>query len=159
MRAFLAILLAATAMIVTLATNGIIFGLMLLKFGQKFSESGRAPKGLQDLTNVNYGPINIMLLFAIAVSAVVAWYLNRTRFGRQVAAVGANGPFLVQGCEIPDTVAPAVADMLPYFQQQGTTAPALEFVSPIKGPAMGPAYSGSRRLVWLVGSGARDDPV
>ena len=43
---------------------------------------------------------------------------------------------------------PAVADLLPYFQQDGTTAPALEFLSPIKGPAL-------EQITVEVGSGIR----
>ena len=51
-------------------------------------------------------------------------------------AGGATGPYLIKGCTLPADVPPAVADLLPYFQQEGTTAPALEFVSPVKGPSL-----------------------
>ena len=54
----------------------------------------------------------------------------------QTTAVGATGPYLIKGCTLPKEVPPAVADLLPYFQQNGTTAPALEFLSPIKGPSL-----------------------
>lgn len=63
-------------------------------------------------------------------------------------AVGASGPYLVQGCSIPDQVPPAVTDMIPYFQTSGMTAPALEFLSPIKGPAL-------EQITVEVGSGIR----
>jgi raffinose/stachyose/melibiose transport system substrate-binding protein len=66
----------------------------------------------------------------------------------EVDAVGAQGPFLVKGCTLPDDVPPAVADLLPYFQQEGTTAPALEFLSPIKGPSL-------EQITVEVGSGIR----
>jgi raffinose/stachyose/melibiose transport system substrate-binding protein len=66
----------------------------------------------------------------------------------EMEAVGAQGPFLIQGCTLPDTVPPAVADMQAYFNQEGTTAPALEFVSPIKGPAL-------EQITVEVGSGIR----
>ena len=49
-------------------------------------------------------------------------------------ANGATGPYLIKGCKLPDDVPAGVADLLPYFQSNGTTAPALEFVSPVKGP-------------------------
>ena len=49
-------------------------------------------------------------------------------------ANGATGPYLIKGCKLPDNVPAGVADLLPYFQSNGTTAPALEFVSPVKGP-------------------------
>jgi raffinose/stachyose/melibiose transport system substrate-binding protein len=52
----------------------------------------------------------------------------------QTAAIGATGPYLVSGCELPADVPTVVTDLLPYFQTDGGTAPALEFLSPIKGP-------------------------
>jgi raffinose/stachyose/melibiose transport system substrate-binding protein len=48
----------------------------------------------------------------------------------------AQGPSLVKGCKLPADVPPAVTDMLPYFETDGHTAPALEFLSPVKGPAL-----------------------
>lgn len=62
---------------------------------------------------------------------------------------GATGPMLVSGCEIPADVPRAVSDMMPYFEQEGATAPALEFLSPVKGPAL-------QQLTVEVGSGIRD---
>ncbi|WP_436235248.1 ABC transporter substrate-binding protein [Paenibacillus sp. LjRoot153] len=46
-----------------------------------------------------------------------------------------TGPYVVKGAKLPDNVAQVVKDMLPYFDS-GKTAPALEFVSPIKGPSL-----------------------
>jgi raffinose/stachyose/melibiose transport system substrate-binding protein len=66
----------------------------------------------------------------------------------QTATVGAAGPYVVKGCTLPTDVPPVVADLLPYFQQEGTTAPALEFVSPIKGPNL-------EQITVEVGSGIR----
>ena len=51
----------------------------------------------------------------------------------QTEAVGVSGPYFVDGCELPADVPVATADMLPYFES-GDTAPALEFISPVKGP-------------------------
>lgn len=65
------------------------------------------------------------------------------------ATVGVNGPYLVQGCDLPDEIPPAIADMLPYFEQPGRTAPALEYLSPVKGPAL-------EQITVEVGSGIRD---
>jgi raffinose/stachyose/melibiose transport system substrate-binding protein len=65
-----------------------------------------------------------------------------------IAAAGASGPYLIKGCELPADVPQAVKDMLPYFQTEGMTAPALEFLSPIKGPAL-------EQLTVEVGSGIR----
>ena len=64
------------------------------------------------------------------------------------AANGATGPYLIKGCTLPADVPPAVADLLPYFQKDGATAPALEFLSPIKGPAL-------EQITVEVGSGIR----
>lgn len=65
-----------------------------------------------------------------------------------IGAIGATGPYLIKGCELPADVPPSVADMLPYFQTEGMTAPALEFLSPIKGPAL-------EQITVEVGSGIR----
>ena len=64
-----------------------------------------------------------------------------------IGAAGATGPYLIKDCALPADVPAAVADMLPYFQA-GATAPALEFLSPIKGPAL-------EQITVEVGSGIR----
>lgn len=66
----------------------------------------------------------------------------------QTEAIGAAGPYFVEGCELPDDVYRAVSDMLPYFESDETNAPALEFLSPIKGPAL-------EQITVEVGSGIR----
>ncbi|WP_027092222.1 ABC transporter substrate-binding protein [Cohnella thermotolerans] len=59
-----------------------------------------------------------------------------------------SGPFVIKGAAIPDNVPQVVKDMLPYFDQPGMTAPALEFVSPVKGPSL-------EQITVEVGSGKR----
>lgn len=49
-------------------------------------------------------------------------------------AVAPTGPYFIKGAKLPDGVPQIVTDMLPYFESDGATAPALEFLSPIKGP-------------------------
>jgi raffinose/stachyose/melibiose transport system substrate-binding protein len=66
----------------------------------------------------------------------------------QTAAVGVTGPYLIKDCTLPADVPAVVADLLPYFQRDGGTAPALEFLSPIKGPAL-------EQITVEVGSGIR----
>jgi len=61
---------------------------------------------------------------------------------------GISGPYLISGCDLPADIPPSVADLQTYFQQEGTTAPALEFLSPVKGPAL-------EQITVEVGSGAR----
>ncbi|PFO06364.1 ABC transporter substrate-binding protein [Bacillus sp. AFS076308] len=44
-----------------------------------------------------------------------------------------TGPAAIKDAQLPDNVYAAVKDMIPYFND-GKTAPALEFLSPLKGP-------------------------
>lgn len=78
----------------------------------------------------------------VAFIASVAGCDARSRAG------GASGPYLVKGCTLPSGVPAAVTDMLPYFTEGGHNGPALEFVSPIKGPAL-------EQITVEVGSGIR----
>jgi len=59
-----------------------------------------------------------------------------------------SGPYAVEGCELPTDVPQAVKDMLPYFEKAGAASPALEFLSPVKGPAL-------EQITVEVGSGIR----
>lgn len=59
-----------------------------------------------------------------------------------------SGPYLVKGCELPKDIPAVVTDMLPYFETDGRTAPALEFLSPVKGPSL-------EQITVEVGSGIR----
>lgn len=58
------------------------------------------------------------------------------------------GPYVVEGCELPDDVPPAVADLGEYFEEGAIASPALEFLSPVKGPAL-------EQITVEVGSGIR----
>jgi raffinose/stachyose/melibiose transport system substrate-binding protein len=64
----------------------------------------------------------------------------------QSVTIPAQGPFVIDGCELPDDVPAMVSDMQPYFDDESKTAPALEFLSPIKGPAL-------EQITVAVGSG------
>ena len=48
-------------------------------------------------------------------------------------AVPPSGPYLIKGAKLPDDALPAVLDIKAYIDS-GNSAPALEFLSPIKGP-------------------------
>ncbi|TGG93503.1 extracellular solute-binding protein [Natronospirillum operosum] len=63
--------------------------------------------------------------------------------------IGASGPFLIEGCGLPDDVPQPVADMLVYFEDPERNAPALEFLSPVKGPSL-------EQITVEIGSGIRD---
>jgi raffinose/stachyose/melibiose transport system substrate-binding protein len=59
-----------------------------------------------------------------------------------------SGPWALEGCELPADVAQAVKDMQPYIDTEGGSSLALEFLSPIKGPAL-------EQITVEVGSGIR----
>ena len=63
----------------------------------------------------------------------------------QADANAPQGPFVVEGCDLPDDVPAMVSDLQPYFDE-GKTNLALEFLSPIKGPAL-------EQITVAVGSG------
>ena len=46
-----------------------------------------------------------------------------------------TGPYVIKGASLPDEVLPAVKDIAAYIDS-GLNAPALEFLSPVKGPAL-----------------------
>ncbi len=62
-----------------------------------------------------------------------AFYVSKPGLSAYMDAQTPSGPFLIKGVKLPANVVPVANDMLPYFDS-GRTAPALEFVSPIKGP-------------------------
>ncbi len=65
----------------------------------------------------------------------------------QASAAPVGGPFAVTTCELPADVATAVEDLAAYVDA-GNVTPALEFLSPIKGPAL-------EQITVEVGSGIR----
>jgi len=83
-----------------------------------------------------------------AVKRFMAFVASVEGCDAQTAALAPAGPYFVEGCTLPDEVARATADLLPYFEREGGTAPALEFLSPIKGPAL-------EQITVEVGSGIR----
>lgn len=64
------------------------------------------------------------------------------------AVVEPGGPYLIKGATLPDTVLPAVKDIAAYIDS-GNAGPALEFVSPLKGPSL-------EQILVAVGSGQMD---
>jgi raffinose/stachyose/melibiose transport system substrate-binding protein len=61
------------------------------------------------------------------------------------AAVPPQGPYVTKDAVLPDSVLPAVNDIQAYITNNAT-APALEFLSPIKGPSL-------EQITVAVGSG------
>jgi raffinose/stachyose/melibiose transport system substrate-binding protein len=64
------------------------------------------------------------------------------------AKVPPQGPYLVKGTKLPDNVLPAVKDIAAYIDS-GNSEPALEFISPVKGPNL-------EQICVAVGSGQID---
>jgi raffinose/stachyose/melibiose transport system substrate-binding protein len=65
----------------------------------------------------------------------------------QNKALPPAGPYVVKGCTLPANVPPAIKDVQPYVDR-GDVTPALEFLSPVKGPAL-------EQITVEVGSGLR----
>jgi raffinose/stachyose/melibiose transport system substrate-binding protein len=66
----------------------------------------------------------------------------------QIAATPPQGPMAIEGCELPADVPQVVKDIQVYVDTEGASTPALEFLSPIKGPAL-------EQILVEVGSGIR----
>ncbi len=62
----------------------------------------------------------------------IEYFVSPEGLAAYSAAVKAEGPYVVSGVEIQDAY-PGVQEMMPYFEQ-GKTAPALEFITSVKGP-------------------------
>ncbi|MFJ6158749.1 extracellular solute-binding protein [Pseudarthrobacter sp. NPDC092184] len=54
----------------------------------------------------------------------------------QTKAAGVTGPYLLKDCTLPADAPSAVKDMLPFFDDPSRNSPALEFLSPVKGPSL-----------------------
>lgn len=101
--------------------------------------------------------LTIWMPAALYVSAQSSHLAEAKKFADWVGSAAAcnimaqavpSGPYLVKDCKLPSDIPPAVSDMLPYFEKDGMTAPALEFLSPIKGPSL-------EQFAVEVGSGIR----
>lgn len=66
----------------------------------------------------------------------------------QTRGAGAQGPYMVKGCDLPASVPPAVTDLVSYFKPGAKSTPALEYLSPVKGPSL-------EQITVEVGSGIR----
>jgi raffinose/stachyose/melibiose transport system substrate-binding protein len=64
------------------------------------------------------------------------------------AKVAPQGPYLIKGTKLPDNVLPGVKDIAAYIDS-GNSSPALEFLSPVKGPNL-------EQICIAVGSGQMD---
>ena len=70
------------------------------------------------------------------VDAALKWiefFVSPEGLNAYAAATSAEGPYVVSGVEMPETAYQGVLEMMPYFEA-GKTAPALEFITSVKGP-------------------------
>ena len=82
-----------------------------------------------------------------AAKEFLEWLVTPESCAVQAESITLGGPFVVDGCELPEEVPSIVSDMQPFFDS-GDTGLALEFLSPIKGPAL-------EQIAVEVGSGIR----
>lgn len=72
----------------------------------------------------------------VAAKKFVDFVLSKEGLQLYIDVNGFTGPFLISDAPVVSDLLPAYADMLPYFEKEGATSPALEFLSPIKGPSL-----------------------
>lgn len=82
------------------------------------------------------------------VKKFITFVASKDGCDAQTEAVGAIGPYMTKSCTLPDDVPAATKDLVAYFTEGGKNAPALEFLSPVKGPAL-------EQITVEVGSGIR----
>ncbi|TDE94023.1 carbohydrate ABC transporter substrate-binding protein [Occultella glacieicola] len=82
-----------------------------------------------------------------AAKRFIAFALSEEGCRIQTDTLGPSGPFATDACTLPDDAPPTLTEVQAYFDA-GQTGPALEFLSPIKGPNL-------EQLTVEVGSGIR----
>ncbi|WP_058308452.1 ABC transporter substrate-binding protein [Gracilibacillus massiliensis] len=70
---------------------------------------------------------------AEAAKQWVEYFVSDEGMETLMSTMKANGPYVVEGVDLPDDAYPAVQDMTAYLEE-GKVGPALEFLSPLKGP-------------------------
>lgn len=70
---------------------------------------------------------------ADAMMKFAEYYLSPESVTLHSQNQAADGPYVVEGATLPDDALSPVKDLLPYFDS-GKTAPALEFITSVKGP-------------------------
>ncbi len=83
---------------------------------------------------------------AAAAKALVAFIDSPAGIAIQNASSSPTGPYLIKGAALPSTIDGIAKDLTKYFKSNGHTSPALEFLSPVKGPNL-------EKITVQVGSG------
>ena len=78
------------SIIVTLAMNTLLAGVLIQWLGQTYSENGGASQWLQDLGRSDIVSFSAIFWIAVGVALVASFVLFRSRVGRSVSAAGAN---------------------------------------------------------------------
>jgi ribose transport system permease protein len=86
----LIVILRLNALIVTLATVGILIGLIQLWTGVALSVTGRTPQTLVDIAQSEVLNINVVFIVAVIIAVVLAAFLNKTRPGKSIGFAGNN---------------------------------------------------------------------
>jgi ribose transport system permease protein len=86
----LIVILRLNALIVTLATVGILVGLIQLWTGVALSSTSRTPQTLVDLAQSEVLNINAVFIAAVVIAVVLATFLHKTRLGKSIAFAGSN---------------------------------------------------------------------
>jgi raffinose/stachyose/melibiose transport system substrate-binding protein len=81
------------------------------------------------------------------VKKFLAFMVSPEGCDTETKAIGAMGPYLIKGCSLPKDLPASVTDLVAYFDK-GAFTPALEFLSPVKGPSL-------EQITVEVGSGIR----
>jgi len=76
--------------IVTLATNGIVLGAIVLWAGNTYSASGAVPHSLSNFTNQAVGPFTLFGLLALVLLFAIGWLIRNTAPGRAFVSTGTN---------------------------------------------------------------------
>ena len=87
---FLIVILQLNALIVTLATVGMMIGLIQLWTGVALSSTGKAPRALVDFADSDHFSINTVFIVAVIVGSALAFFLTSTRAGKSIAFAGSN---------------------------------------------------------------------
>ena len=69
-----------------------------------------------------------------AAKAFVAWTVSKDSFVAQNKVVPPSGPYFIKGAPVSGNLTAVFSDLYNYMQGKNTSYPALEFLTPVKGP-------------------------
>ncbi len=69
-----------------------------------------------------------------AAKKFVAWSVSKEAFTVMNATIPPSGPYFVKGAPVSGTLTGVFADLASYIDKDGASWPALEFLTPVKGP-------------------------